>query len=119
MRKDRLWHELVKSGEVDGEFVFALSARSCGWTSAHNGIALSHAYSVLKAIEVQDEEGNRHRLVRVRYAQPAPSETRPEKLTVVIMIGTPGERSHREAWASGLVRGQMVPRNGHHTWSRR
>ncbi|KAK0386369.1 hypothetical protein NLU13_6206 [Sarocladium strictum] len=66
LRKDRLWHELVKSGEVDGEFVFALSARSCGWTSAHNGIALSHAYSVLKAIEVQDEEGNRHRLVRVR-----------------------------------------------------
>lgn len=67
LRKDRLWRELVKSGEEDGEFVFALSARGSCWPAAQNGIALSHAYSVIKAVEVQDEEGHKHRLVRVRY----------------------------------------------------
>lgn len=64
LRKDRLWREFVKSGEVDGEFVFALSARS-GW-SAQNGITLGHAYSVIQATEVQDEDGKKHRLVRVK-----------------------------------------------------
>lgn len=67
LRKDRLWRELTKSGEENGEFVFALSAIGghC-MKDAQNGITLSHAYSVIKATEVQDEEGTRYRLVKVR-----------------------------------------------------
>jgi hypothetical protein len=63
LRKDKLWRELVNA---DGNFVFALSAMGTGWDSQKSGLALGHAYSILKATEEVDEDGNKVRLVQVR-----------------------------------------------------
>lgn len=63
MKKDKLWKELVAS---DGDFVFALSAIGTGWDYKKNGLALGHAYSILKATEEVDEEGRKFRLVQIR-----------------------------------------------------
>jgi len=63
LRKDKLWKELVNA---DGEFVFALSAVGTGWDWVKGGLALGHAYSILKATEEVDEDGNRVRLVQIR-----------------------------------------------------
>ncbi|KAL1871867.1 hypothetical protein VTK73DRAFT_1835 [Phialemonium thermophilum] len=64
LKKDKLWRELVNS---DGDFVFALSAIGTGWDWKKGGLALGHAYSVLRATEEVDEEGNKVRLVKIRY----------------------------------------------------
>ncbi|KAK0634587.1 hypothetical protein B0T17DRAFT_502226 [Bombardia bombarda] len=62
LRKDRFWKELVNA---DGDFVF-----SCGvdptMEREKSGLTLGHAYSILKATEEVDEEGNRVRLVQIR-----------------------------------------------------
>ncbi|KAK0674419.1 putative calpain [Cercophora samala] len=63
LKKDKLWKELVNA---DGEFVFALSAIGTGWDSYKGGLALGHAYSILKATEEVDEEGKKVRLVKIR-----------------------------------------------------
>jgi hypothetical protein len=64
LKKDKLWKELVNS---DGEFVFALSAIGTGWDWQKGGLALGHAYSILKATEEVDEDGNKVRLVQIRF----------------------------------------------------
>jgi hypothetical protein len=66
LRKDRLWRELVSSDRDDCEFVFGLSAMMEASASRKNGIVLSHAYSILKATEVEDEDGKKYRLVKIR-----------------------------------------------------
>lgn len=66
LRKERLWREMVGSGGEDGEFVFGLSAAGPG-TDSRNGLVLRHAYSILKATEVENEEGIKFRLVKIRY----------------------------------------------------
>ncbi|KAK4194521.1 putative calpain [Triangularia verruculosa] len=63
LKKDKLWKELVNA---DGEFVFALSAIGTGWDSYKGGLALGHAYSILKATEEVDEDGKKVRLVKIR-----------------------------------------------------
>jgi hypothetical protein len=63
LRKEKLWKELVNT---DSDFVFALSAMGTGWDWQRNGLALGHAYSILRATEATDEEGNRVRLVKIR-----------------------------------------------------
>jgi len=63
LRKDKLWRELI---DADGEFVFALSALGTGWDWVKGGLALGHAYSILKATEEVDENGKKVRLVQVR-----------------------------------------------------
>ncbi|KAK4644612.1 hypothetical protein QC761_306400 [Podospora bellae-mahoneyi] len=63
LRKDKLWKELVNA---DGEFVFALSAIGTGWDSYKGGLALGHAYSILKATEEVGEDGKKVRLVKIR-----------------------------------------------------
>ncbi|KAK4222485.1 cysteine proteinase [Podospora fimiseda] len=62
LRKDKLWRELANSDD----FVFALAAFGRGLDSQKGGLALGHAYSILKAVEVVDEDGNRVRLVKIR-----------------------------------------------------
>lgn len=62
LRKDKLWKELANNDE----FVFALSAIGTGWDSQKGGLALGHAYSILKAVEEVDEDGNKVRLVKIR-----------------------------------------------------
>lgn len=69
LRKDRLWREMLVSDTEDSEFVFSLSAMRQG-TDCNNGIVQCHAYSVLKATEVEDERGDKVRLVKIRYALP-------------------------------------------------
>ncbi|KAI5458137.1 hypothetical protein BGZ63DRAFT_407440 [Mariannaea sp. PMI_226] len=66
LRKERLWREMVTSDGEDSEFVFGLSASMHGWDSKKNGLVLRHAYSILQATEVEDEEGNKFRLVKIR-----------------------------------------------------
>ncbi|KAF9771918.1 hypothetical protein IL306_010387 [Fusarium sp. DS 682] len=65
LRKERLWREMLGSDGEDGEFVFGLSAGGPG-EDHNNGIVLRHAYSILKVAEVEDEEGNKVRLVKIR-----------------------------------------------------
>ncbi|KAL8365694.1 hypothetical protein RB595_004478 [Gaeumannomyces hyphopodioides] len=63
LNKDKLWRELANDA---GDFVFALSAMGTGWDSNSNGLALNHAYSILKAVEEVGENGDRVRLVQIR-----------------------------------------------------
>ncbi|RSL67178.1 hypothetical protein CEP54_003318 [Fusarium duplospermum] len=65
LRKDRLWREMLVSDTEDSEFVFSLSAMRLQ-TDCSNGIVQCHAYSVLKATEVEDEKGDKVRLVKIR-----------------------------------------------------
>lgn len=57
---------MVSSGGEDGEFVFGLSATGPGEDIRKNGLVLRHAYSILKATEVENEEGIKLRLVKIR-----------------------------------------------------
>lgn len=61
LRKQALWKEL--SQDV-GDFVFALSA--IGRPGSTSGVVLGHAYSILDATEVLDEEGVLIQLVKIR-----------------------------------------------------
>jgi hypothetical protein len=63
LRRDKLWRELVNA---EGEFVFSLSAYRTGWDSTKAGLMMNHAYSILKATEEVDEDGNKVRLVQIR-----------------------------------------------------
>jgi hypothetical protein len=66
LSKEVLWKELL---QVNKEFVFSASSPGSygGDSSARRGLALSHAYSVLKAVDAEDEDGKNHRLVLIRY----------------------------------------------------
>ena len=64
LSKERLWKELLN---VNKQFIFAASSPSLGPDSeARRGLALGHAYSVLKAVEEEDEKGDKVRLVLIR-----------------------------------------------------
>ena len=65
--KDRLWEELKQANQG-----FLFSAASPGDygddTSARRGLALGHAYSIIKARDAESEDGKTvHRLVLVRF----------------------------------------------------
>ncbi|KAH7133348.1 hypothetical protein B0J13DRAFT_587619 [Dactylonectria estremocensis] len=66
LRKERLWREMLRSSCEDAEFVFGLSASGPGIGSERNGLVLRHAYSILKATEVENEDGIKLRLVKIR-----------------------------------------------------
>lgn len=82
LSKERLWKELkqvrrrisrilVTSSDtlqVNKEFLFSASSPgSYGDDSdARQGLALSHAYSILKAVDPIDDQGNEYRLVLIR-----------------------------------------------------
>ena len=65
LSRERLWKELL---EVNKQFLFSASSPgSYGDDSdARRGLALSHAYSVIKAVDAEDEAGKNHRLVLIR-----------------------------------------------------
>jgi hypothetical protein len=71
LSKSRLWKELL---HVNKEFLFSASSPgSYGDDSdARRGLALSHAYSVIKAIDAEDEDGKNHQLVLIRYVMQHP-----------------------------------------------
>ena len=64
LSKEKLWRELIN---VNKEFLFAASSPSLGTDSeSRQGLALSHAYSVLKAVEDVGEDDKKVRLVLIR-----------------------------------------------------
>lgn len=66
LSKERLWKELL---QVNKQFLFSASSPgSYGDDSdARRGLALSHAYSVIKAVDEEGEDGKKYRLVLIRY----------------------------------------------------
>lgn len=108
LSKDRFWKELL---QVNKEFLFSASSPgSYGDDSdARRGLALNHAYSVLRATEEEGEDGKKHRLVLIRYAYQDFDET---NLTIT---GIPGEGGPIRLWANGQGLGQMARENGRHT----
>ncbi|KAK3314617.1 hypothetical protein B0H66DRAFT_481253 [Apodospora peruviana] len=63
LKKDKLWKELVNA---DGEFVFSCSVVGNSWDGQKGGLATGHAYSIIRATEEVDEDGNNVRLVLIR-----------------------------------------------------
>ncbi|CAH0056107.1 unnamed protein product [Clonostachys solani] len=66
LRKEKLWRELLQADQDDGEFVFGLSPSYSPWVGDQNGIVLGHAYSIIRALEVTDENENKIKLVKIR-----------------------------------------------------
>ncbi|RAL17404.1 cysteine proteinase [Aspergillus homomorphus CBS 101889] len=63
LNQNTLWRELVNA---EKNFVFAASALTTGRDWTKGGLALRHAYSILRATEEEDEDGRKVRLVLVR-----------------------------------------------------
>jgi hypothetical protein len=66
LSKDRLWKELIRANK---DFLFSASSPG-GYlgddSNARQGIALGHAYSIIRAVEEEDQEGKKHKLVLIR-----------------------------------------------------
>lgn len=64
LSKDKLWKELASN---DGDFVFTLASEKARPPSIHtSGVSKEHAYSILRATEEVDEDGNKLRFVKIR-----------------------------------------------------
>ncbi|CAI6328970.1 unnamed protein product [Periconia digitata] len=65
LSKERLWKELLG---VNKNFLFSASSHHAFGNDkdTRKGLALGHAYSVIKAVEEEDENGKKHRLVQIR-----------------------------------------------------
>ncbi|KAM7204840.1 putative calpain family cysteine protease [Rhypophila sp. PSN 637] len=64
LNKDKFWNQLVN---VDGDFVFSCCCAEDNAAHDHKGgMPTKHAYSILKATEEVDEDGNKVRLVLIR-----------------------------------------------------
>ncbi|KAF1912890.1 hypothetical protein BDU57DRAFT_458230 [Ampelomyces quisqualis] len=65
LSKERLWKELLM---VNKHFLFSASSPGAYGddSDARRGLALSHAYSVIKALDAEDEDGKSHKLVLIR-----------------------------------------------------
>jgi hypothetical protein len=109
LKKDKLWKELAFT---DGQFVFALSAIGTGWDSKKGGLALGHAYSILQAREEVDEEGNKVRLVQIRYVSISLMRLREDGSQLTTSPGTLGVRGPGTESASGTDPGRMARKSG-------
>ncbi|KAK7712000.1 hypothetical protein SLS64_005271 [Diaporthe eres] len=65
LSKDRLWQELLRANK-DFIFTIATPGEQGGDSNARNGLTNQHAYTVLEAVEHEDENGNSVRFVRIR-----------------------------------------------------
>lgn len=65
LSKEALWKELLRTNK---DFLFATGTPSSagGDTDTRSGLAYQHAYSIHKAVEEEDESGNKIRLVKIR-----------------------------------------------------
>jgi len=64
LNKDKFWKELVNAEQ---DFVFACSVvGDSAYDEQKGGLVTGHAYSILKATEEVDEDGNKVRLVLIR-----------------------------------------------------
>jgi hypothetical protein len=50
--------------------VYGLSAGYNPEALEHNGIVLNHAYAIVRAVEVEDDKGNRVKLLKIRSVFP-------------------------------------------------
>lgn len=60
---------LADMQQVNKEFLFSASSPGSYGDDGEDvrlGLALNHAYSVIKAVEEEDEQGKKHRLVLIR-----------------------------------------------------
>jgi hypothetical protein len=69
LSKERLWKELLQANK---QFLFSASSPGSYGddSSARRGLALSHAYSVIEAVDAEGEDGKNNRLVLIRYLSP-------------------------------------------------
>jgi hypothetical protein len=69
LSKERLWKELLRAND---QFLFSASSPGSygGDSDARRGLALSHAYSVIKAVDAEGEDGKNNRLVLIRFVVP-------------------------------------------------
>ena len=66
--KEHLTMTSTYGDQVNQNFLFSASSPG-SWgddTDARQGLALNHAYSIIKAVDEKDEDGTPHRLVLVR-----------------------------------------------------
>ncbi|KAF2839451.1 cysteine proteinase, partial [Patellaria atrata CBS 101060] len=66
LSRERLWKDLLNEEQ---HFIFGCSSpaiNGSGDSDERKGLALNHAYSIRRAVEEQDENGNKVRLVLVR-----------------------------------------------------
>ncbi|KAF2127810.1 cysteine proteinase [Dothidotthia symphoricarpi CBS 119687] len=65
LSKERLWKELV---QVNKQFLFSASSPASygDGSNVRRGLKLSHAYSIIKAVDAEGEDGKSHRLVLIR-----------------------------------------------------
>ncbi|KAL1853962.1 hypothetical protein Daus18300_011629 [Diaporthe australafricana] len=65
LSKDRLWQELLGANK---DFIFTIGTPGAegGDSNSRNGLTSQHAYTVLDAVEKEDENGKNVRLVRIR-----------------------------------------------------
>lgn len=65
LSKKRLWADLLQAGK---EFLFSASSPGMDGddSDARRGLALSHAYSILKAVDAEGEDGTKYQLVLIR-----------------------------------------------------
>ncbi|KAG6356919.1 hypothetical protein INS49_014794 [Diaporthe citri] len=65
LSKEKLWQELLRANK-DFIFTIATPGAQGGDSDARNGLTSQHAYTVLEAVEHQDENGKSVRFVRIR-----------------------------------------------------
>ncbi|KAL2288831.1 hypothetical protein FJTKL_03485 [Diaporthe vaccinii] len=65
LSKERLWQELLRANK---DFIFTISTPGAQGddSDARNGLTSQHAYTVLEAVEHEDENGKSVRFVRIR-----------------------------------------------------
>jgi hypothetical protein len=65
LSKKRLWDELLQAGK---KFLFSASSPGLDGddSDARRGLALNHAYSILKAVDAEGEDGTKYQLVLIR-----------------------------------------------------
>lgn len=115
LRRDRLWREMLSIDQEQGEFVFGLSASSDSMSGRKNGLVLDHAYSILKATEIEDESGKKTRLVKIRYVLSPDLKVLMPRQFANKQLGIPGASDRLQASASGTAPGRTDQRNGRHT----
>ena len=96
---------------------------SCRWTAASSpwlgkdtesrqGLALSHAYSVLKAVEEVGEDDKKVQLVLIRWVISKCPRTHFSNDRANTFAVIPGENGPGTVWANGAALGATAPKNG-------
>lgn len=112
LSRNRLWKELLSANK---DFLFSASSPgSYGNDSdARRGLALSHAYSVIRAVDAEGPDGKNNRLVLIRQAI-IPNHP-PATIPLTTTIEIPGAGDSTQPRENGQAPGPTVRKNGHRT----